>query len=183
MRTSVPSPPGSARNEFALCPDQRQELTASVPKPLASARGLLPAPLSPWQCQRYNNIIPTAQLAVCELVHVPAGCSRSAGQGQPPKYGDYEAQRHWMEVTLHLPVDQWYAGGPLNDLSWWGLDYPPLTAYQSYAHGLILNASCPEAVALLSSRGYESPLRCEAPFRSPCTAHHTVRFFVLLLYF
>ena len=23
-----------------------------------------------------------------------------------------------------------YAGGPSNDLSYWGLDYPPLTAYQ-----------------------------------------------------
>ncbi|CAI5502578.1 unnamed protein product, partial [Closterium sp. Naga37s-1] len=22
----------------------------------------------------------------------------------PPKYGDYEAQRHWMEITLHLPA-------------------------------------------------------------------------------
>ena len=30
-----------------------------------------------------------------------------SGAGQPPMYGDYEAQRHWMEVTLHLPIDEW----------------------------------------------------------------------------
>lgn len=32
-----------------------------------------------------------------------------AGQGKPPKYGDYEAQRHWMEITLNLPAKDWYA--------------------------------------------------------------------------
>lgn len=23
-------------------------------------------------------------------------------------YGDYEAQRHWQEVTYNLPIRQWY---------------------------------------------------------------------------
>lgn len=23
-------------------------------------------------------------------------------------YGDYEAQRHWQEITYNLPVKQWY---------------------------------------------------------------------------
>jgi alpha-1,3-glucosyltransferase len=49
----------------------------------------------------------------------------------PPMYGDYEAQRHWMEITANLPLKQWY----FYDLQWWGLDYPPLTAYISYAFG------------------------------------------------
>lgn len=31
----------------------------------------------------------------------------TAGAGTPPKFGDYEAQRHWMELTTHLPVKQW----------------------------------------------------------------------------
>ena len=31
-----------------------------------------------------------------------------AGAGKPPLYGDYEAQRHWMEITYHLPVSEWY---------------------------------------------------------------------------
>lgn len=31
------------------------------------------------------------------------------GMNTPPMYGDYEAQRHWMEVTINLPANQWYA--------------------------------------------------------------------------
>lgn len=31
------------------------------------------------------------------------------GAAKPPMYGDYEAQRHWQEVTYNLPVKQWYA--------------------------------------------------------------------------
>lgn len=23
-------------------------------------------------------------------------------------YGDYEAQRHWQEITVNLPIQQWY---------------------------------------------------------------------------
>ena len=49
------------------------------------------------------------------------------GRGAPPMYGDFEAQRHWMEVTLHLPLKKWYS----YESQWWGLDYPPLTAYAS----------------------------------------------------
>ena len=53
------------------------------------------------------------------------------GYQTPPMYGDFEAQRHWMELTNHLPVSQWY----FHDLEWWGLDYPPLTAYHSWLLG------------------------------------------------
>ena len=92
-------------------------------------------------------------------------------------FGDYEAQRHWMEITVGLPPAEWcggpqrsqgsqsgvgwrqlsrgrsrlahgvadptplrstghhrpgarYRNGTANDLQYWGLDYPPLTAYQ-----------------------------------------------------
>lgn len=48
-------------------------------------------------------------------------------------YGDYEAQRHWMELTIHLPIRQWYT----YDLQYWGLDYPPLTAYISWLCGIV----------------------------------------------
>lgn len=27
----------------------------------------------------------------------------------PPLHGDYEAQRHWQEVTVNLPVADWYS--------------------------------------------------------------------------
>ncbi len=50
-----------------------------------------------------------------------------SGQGKPPMHGDFEAQRHWMEVTANLPVSEWYRHTTANDLDYWGLDYPPLT--------------------------------------------------------
>lgn len=52
-------------------------------------------------------------------------------------YGDYEAQRHWMEITTNLDIKQWYINSTANDLLYWGLDYPPLTAYHSYINGLM----------------------------------------------
>lgn len=48
-------------------------------------------------------------------------------------FGDYEAQRHWMELTVHLPIRRWYT----YDLQYWGLDYPPLTAYVSWLCGIV----------------------------------------------
>ncbi|XP_044529026.1 dolichyl pyrophosphate Man9GlcNAc2 alpha-1,3-glucosyltransferase isoform X2 [Gracilinanus agilis] len=79
-------------------------------------------------------------------------------------FGDYEAQRHWQEITWNLPVKQWYVNGSDNDLQYWGLDYPPLTAYHSL---LCASVPCPVFssraelmdpawVALHTSRGYES---------------------------
>ncbi|PQM36482.1 putative dolichyl pyrophosphate Man9GlcNAc2 alpha-1 3-glucosyltransferase [Prunus yedoensis var. nudiflora] len=81
-----------------------------------------------------------------------------SGAGNPPKYGDFEAQRHWMEITLNLPLKEWYRNSTVNDLRYWGLDYPPLTAYQSYVHGLFLRFFSPDSVALFTSRGHESYL-------------------------
>lgn len=54
-----------------------------------------------------------------------------SGQGRPPMFGDFEAQRHWMEVTVNLPVGEWYKHTGRNDLQYWGLDYPPLTCVAS----------------------------------------------------
>lgn len=79
-----------------------------------------------------------------------------SGAGTPPKFGDFEAQRHWMEITTNLPATDWYRNGTHNDLTYWGLDYPPLTAYQSYIHGILLRFFNPESVSLFSSRGHES---------------------------
>lgn len=45
-------------------------------------------------------------LLVCIGLVVRYGVSLwpHSGQGSPPLYGDYEAQRHWQEVTLNIPV-------------------------------------------------------------------------------
>ncbi|KAF9599624.1 hypothetical protein IFM89_001366 [Coptis chinensis] len=81
-----------------------------------------------------------------------------SGAGDAPKYGYYKAQRHWMEITLNTPVTEWYQNTTSNNLSYWGLDYPPLTAYQSYAHSLVLHYFHPDSVALYASRGHKSSL-------------------------
>ncbi|KAJ7421018.1 Dolichyl pyrophosphate Man9GlcNAc2 alpha-1,3-glucosyltransferase [Pitangus sulphuratus] len=79
-----------------------------------------------------------------------------SGAGKPPMYGDYEAQRHWQEITYNLPIRQWYFNTSDNNLLYWGLDYPPLTAYHSFICAYIAKFINPDWVALHSSRGYES---------------------------
>jgi alpha-1,3-glucosyltransferase len=80
--------------------------------------------------------------------------NRFAGYQNPPMHGDYEAQRHWMEVTTQLPISQWY----FHDLQWWGLDYPPLTAYHSWVLGKVGGYIDSSWFALFTSRGLEDPI-------------------------
>ena len=77
--------------------------------------------------------------------------SSYSGEATPPLFGDFEAQRHWMEITLHLPIQSWYS----YDLEYWGLDYPPLTAYHSLVFGIIGNWIEKSWFALDISRGIE----------------------------
>ena len=76
-----------------------------------------------------------------------------SGFRKPPMHGDFEAQRHWMEVTINLPVTHWY----FHDLEWWGLDYPPLTAYHSWLLGKIGSLFQPNWFALYLSHGLDDP--------------------------
>ncbi len=87
------------------------------------------------------------------LVRVLIGRWPYSGAKTPPIFGDFEAQRHWLEVTLNLPIGKWY----WYDLQYWGLDYPPLTAYVSMILGMIAHRVYPKSVALVSSRSEESP--------------------------
>eukprot|EP01038_Epipyxis_sp_PR26KG_P014207 gene14207-19061_t len=89
-------------------------------------------------------------------IRIMIGLSTYSGYNAPPMYGDFEAQRHWMEITFHLPIKEWYFQTKDNDLMYWGLDYPPLTAYVSYFFGILANMTLPDMVALKESRGYES---------------------------
>ena len=111
------------------------------------------------------------------VLRILVGFSFHSGQGnyhgsRKAYGGDYEAQRHWMEITYHKQIGDWY----WYDLEYWGLDYPPLTAYVSYICGWLSHSLVgPETVALESSRGYEDPNH-KAFMRS------TVLFLDLLIY-
>lgn len=79
-----------------------------------------------------------------------------SGEGNPPMYGDYEAQRHWMEITTNLPITDWYKNTSDNNLEYWGLDYPPLTAYHMYITGKVATFINGNYTKLHDSRGFES---------------------------
>uniref|UniRef100_A0A668AFW5 Alpha-1,3-glucosyltransferase n=1 Tax=Myripristis murdjan TaxID=586833 RepID=A0A668AFW5_9TELE len=93
---------------------------------------------------------------LCVTVRWGVSLNSYSGAGKPPMFGDYEAQRHWQEVTYNLPVQEWYFNTTDNDLNYWGLDYPPLTAYHSLLCAHIAKLINPEWVELHKSRGYES---------------------------
>ena len=80
-----------------------------------------------------------------------------SGQHSPPMFGDYEAQRHWQEITVNVDMRDWYENTTDNDLLYWGLDYPPLTAYHSYVLGLTAQRVNSSWVELGTSRGLETP--------------------------
>lgn len=87
------------------------------------------------------------------IIRCAVGLGSYSGASTPPMFGDFEAQRHWMEITQHLPMSQWY----WFDLGYWGLDYPPLTAYHSYVLGKLGSFINPQWFAMNTSRGFESP--------------------------
>lgn len=97
-------------------------------------------------------------LAFALAMRACVGLFGYSGEGTPPMYGDFEAQRHWMEITVNLPASSWYVHGPNNDLLYWGLDYPPLSAHLSFVLGkLAIAFGHPNLVALHTSRGHETP--------------------------
>jgi alpha-1,3-glucosyltransferase len=79
-----------------------------------------------------------------------------SGYNDPPRYGDYEAQRHWMELAVNSPPAEWYRETRLNDPTWWRLDYPPLSGYLAWVLGVLSNLYDPKSVEAYTSRGYET---------------------------
>ena len=82
-----------------------------------------PAPrmrLSPYNtpiCSFMFNGIATRQpwlvvlclVLISIVVRCAVGFHPHSGESKPPMFGDYEAQRHWMELTVALPPKDWYA--------------------------------------------------------------------------
>ncbi|RDA86994.1 hypothetical protein CP532_6695 [Ophiocordyceps camponoti-leonardi (nom. inval.)] len=149
MAPASPSPrkPRRKQRRTGLGPELVGSLFYRAPS-FALAAFLWPARCASSQWES----LPMTLMAV-GLFRWAAGLWGYSGFQQPPMYGDYEAQRHWMELTTHLPVSQWY----FHDLQWWGLDYPPLTAYHSWLLGKLGALINPAWFALFTSRGSEDP--------------------------
>ncbi|KAF7811250.1 putative dolichyl pyrophosphate Man9GlcNAc2 alpha-1,3-glucosyltransferase [Senna tora] len=135
-----------------------------------------------WLVQKGTAAVFITVAVFAILVRVAVSLHPYSGAGDPPKFGDYEAQRHWMEITLNLPIREWYRNSTTNDLKYWGLDYPPLTAYQSFIHGLFLRFFHPDSVSLFTSRGHESYLG-KLLMRWTVLSSDALIFFPAVLYF
>ncbi|KAK4538621.1 hypothetical protein CDCA_CDCA19G4646 [Cyanidium caldarium] len=98
-----------------------------------------------------------------------------SGEASPPRYGDYEAHRHWSAVTLHQrPPETWYR----YRVEYWGIDYPPWSAFHAYAMGRLAQwLGVADAVAL-SADGYESATS-RAVFRALVVVNDAALFFPL----
>ncbi|ORZ35442.1 ALG6, ALG8 glycosyltransferase family-domain-containing protein, partial [Catenaria anguillulae PL171] len=101
---------------------QQPSLLSQILTPLASASGS--SPVSPS----------LALISLALVIRAAVARHSWSGRNAPPMYGDFEAQRHWLEIMWHLPVSQWYR-------------------YDLHAHFID-----PSWVALDTSRGIETPL-------------------------
>jgi alpha-1,3-glucosyltransferase len=102
------------------------------------------------------KLYPIGLISIAILIRWLVAQFPHSGYQKPPMYGDYEAQRHWMEITTNLPVKDWYKNTTDNDLLYWGLDYPPLTAYHMFILGKLSNRFNASWTQLHKSRGIET---------------------------
>lgn len=156
MSSATPRGGGSARNGGATAPLAPAAATAQDDT-LSDSSSLLERALRHVESNGMKREALLLAWLLLLLVRWMVGLHSYSGEGTPPMFGDYEAQRHWMEITLQLPVSDWYFNTTANDLHYWGLDYPPLTAFVSYVFGLLAQRIEPEMVELTASRGCESP--------------------------
>lgn len=101
-------------------------------------------------------LLVTAFVSLGMLLRSSTSLHPYSGEATPPMFGDFEAQRHWQEITVNLPLKDWYNQTDDNDLLYWGLDYPPLTAYHSYLNGKVAQFINKSFVELHTSRGITS---------------------------
>ncbi|KAF8251450.1 ALG6, ALG8 glycosyltransferase [Wilcoxina mikolae CBS 423.85] len=124
-------------------------LSRPVPVPFPLASFFQPLRRGASRC-----VVLSALLMIAFLYRWAVGLGPYSGMAAPPMHGDFEAQRHWMELTTQLPMKEWY----WHDLEWWGLDYPPLTAYHSWLVGIIGTFIDPTWFKLHDSRGLDDEL-------------------------
>lgn len=148
-RNGSPSSPSSSSGSTSVPADDEGFLLQNE-SPL-SHNSPLSDFLSPFRPASTQWVARYAFVSFALILRLAVGLGPYSGQGQEPLHGDFEAQRHWLELTQHLPMREWY----FHDLEWWGLDYPPLTAYHSWLLGAIARFINPAWVALYDSRGLE----------------------------
>jgi alpha-1,3-glucosyltransferase len=105
-----------------------------------------------------RNTLYFAVVAVSIFLRLLVGFNPYSGEHFSPVFGDFEAQRHWKELTINHHPKDWYVNYVRDHkTNPWPLDYPPLTAYHEFTMGLISRYFHPASVALGTSRGYEDP--------------------------
>lgn len=105
------------------------------------------------RCSTSHLMASVFLLLVSFMVRLLMGLGSYSGQNDPPRYGDFEAQRHWMELTTNSSPEDWYRETPQNDLTWWRLDYPPLSGYLAWFLGHLSHWYDPASVELQNSQG------------------------------
>lgn len=127
----------------------RAHVKVHVPYIFMSAAERLISPLA----AKSTSLAYITVISGAVLLWALIGLGPYSGFNTPPQFGDFEAQRHWMEITQYLSAKVWYH----YDFDWWRLDYPPLTAYHSWLCGILGTKLDPEWFALDTSRGLEAP--------------------------
>lgn len=102
--------------------------------------------LKPFHTNRALQII----IILAILLRVLVGLGAYSGAADYPNYGDFEAHRNWMSITVNRHIHSWYE--EYDAIPWWRIDYPPVAAYLSFFFGFIYKNVEPEAMAL--QRGY-----------------------------
>lgn len=144
--TSIPSPPPSLGflkasrflQQESTTLQSRMEEACGANSPIARLLGYCSS------TGKSQQQILISSIAVVLLVKLSVSLGSYSGFSQGPMFGDLEAQRHWMGLTLHRKISEWY----FYDLKYWGLDYPPLTAYHSWILAQIGRLFNPIFVAL-----------------------------------
>ena len=101
---------------------------------------------------RIGNFSVMSVVAIAIVARFALFSQSYSGKFTPPLFGDYEAQRHWMEITVNYPIEDWYKV----ESDYWKLDYPPLTAWYSYIFGLLSRLFDPLSMESFKSRGYST---------------------------
>ncbi|KAJ9094075.1 hypothetical protein QFC21_006176 [Naganishia friedmannii] len=135
--TSAPTPPAVPSRSRSK-PSTKSE-QASPSSPLLTLLLSLPPPTSTTILIGLAFVLPFTLKTLVSL-------GSFSGKDAPPRYGDFEAQRFWMELTRNEGIEKWYYTGE----DWWQLD-------SNIATNSTLSATSPSTLTTISTRGASPP--------------------------